>query len=309
MLKLQFRDRRRESVWLVDQTFSIGKSAKNSLMIDDASINERHVEIVNNNDQLTVTNTSNGAEVLLNGNPVTTTAKLKANDILSLGKIDLELIDPKAMLEQKTSSTASNHSTSWSIFSNASWLDQNRYMIGKKVIIGRDPVCDITLPLDHLSRKHVSLEVKNGQLYIQDLDSSNGTFLNGEKVKQSQVCSGDKIKLDVITFEVSGPSHDPNKTIIRTAPAKNETTEKKSRPTPSRLATKVEKVKSPPSKAKIKASAVTNKKRLASDGKQEWISGNIEAKQKPVNKSNKTAILTTIILVAIIAGAAIAMFA
>jgi len=309
MLKLQFRDRRRESVWLVDQTFTIGKAASNSLMIDDSSVHDFHVEIVNNHDQLMIVNlvdTESSETLRLNGKVVNSDSTLKAKDVITIGNIELELIDPKSLVEQQHSASTTNYSNGWSIYSSASWLDQNRFMIDKKTVIGRDASCDITLPLEHLSRKHVTLEVKNGQLHIQDLDSSNGTFLNGKQVKQSSLKTGDKIKLDVLTFEVSGPAHDPNKTIIRTAPLQNESkptaTSAKIAPKPKAQAKKPEQA----SKAKISSQngskntnkAKPHKKRLASDGKQEWISGNNKTNQNAKRKTSRTMAISFTLLIA-----------
>ncbi|KZY41770.1 MULTISPECIES: FHA domain-containing protein [unclassified Oleiphilus] len=306
MLKLQFRDRRRESVWLVDQNFTIGKAADNSLMINEKDILDHHIQITNTQEKLSLNNVSSSSNVLLNDKPVATNTSLKAGDVITIGSIELELIDPKSVNEQSNAGSTTNYSAGWSIYSSASWLDQSRFVINKRVVIGRDPSCDITLPLEHLSRKHVALEVKSGQLYMEDLDSSNGTFLNGRQVKQSAVKNGDKIKLDVLTFEVNGPAHDPNKTIIRSA--SDSTPPSTEKTSSSRLSTKIEQpekkpVKKPAPKQTAKPKPKAAKKRLASNGKQEWISGD----SKPTNK-NKSSSMTGIIIASIIAIAAITAF-
>lgn len=295
MLKLQFRDRRRESVWLVDKNFTIGKASENSLVINDPSVLDHHISLTNELDQITVNNTSQSSKVLVNGKPVAISTKISANDVLTLGSVELELIDPKSNTEKNEVERTTNYVQGWSIYSNASWLDQQRFLLGKKTIIGRDPSCDITLPLEHLSRKHVSIEIINGQLFLKDLDSSNGTFVNGNPASQIQLHPGDKIKLDVVTFEVSGPAkaHDPNKTIIRTAPAA--ATSKKP-PSKSRLTTKVENP-APPTKKPAKKPVA--KKRLASDGKQDWISNKQEDVKTDPPSSKKTVFVLGIAVVVI----------
>lgn len=283
MLKLQFRDRRQEAVWLVDQTFTIGKALTNSLMIDDESILEFHAEIINKSGQLSILNKTSSPTLWVNNKPVESQTNLGAEDIIKLGRIELELIDPKALLHKiKTKNIAAkNLNNSWVIHSKASWLKQNIFPIESKVVIGRDSACDITLPLEHLSRKHLELEVRSGHLFIRDLDSSNGTFLNGQRITASEIKPGDKIKLDVLTFEVSGPSHDSNKTIIRTVPPKPaiNTAKKPLNTANNEVAAKRKLARSNQSTKQTSA-----KKRLVSNGKQDWISDNIPEKKPKKSK-------------------------
>ena len=289
-------------MWLVDQNFTIGKAANNSLMINEKDILDHHVQITNALDKLVLENTSSSSNVLLNGKPVATQADLSANDLISIGSIELELIDPKSLNANRQSDVTTNFSSGWSIYSNASWLDQSRFSINKKTVIGRDPGCDITLPLEHLSRKHVVLEIKGGQLYVEDLDSSNGTFLNGKKVKQSIVNNGDKIKIDVLTFEVNGPAHDPNKTIIRTA--SDTASVKKKETSSSRVSTKVqhpEKKQTPNAKPKSKPNPV--KKRLVSDGKQDWIKEGDNAQTDSSSSKTGLIIIGAVVACSLVAAA------
>lgn len=293
MLKLQFKDRRRESVWLVDTKFSIGKSNNNSLMIDDPSIESSHAEIVNQQDQLRLVRKHPKAEIKVNGNSISSDTALNANDLITLGTVELELVDAQTLASTNNSKSA----PIWSIYSSASWLEKNNFVINKKTIIGRDPGCDICLNLDYLSRQHVSLEPQNGNLLIEDLNSSNGTFVNGERIHKSKLEPGDKIKLDVLTFEVRGPSgkaaSDPHKTIIRTAPApsalkstsSNETAINKDNTTQANI-----------------PKARPQRKKLASEGKQAWISGENQLKAKVDRNKGKGGLLFLLLGLTVVAG-------
>lgn len=53
---------------------------------------------------------------------------------------------------------------------------------GKPCIIGRIESCDLTLAEDMVSRAHASLTTEGKIVRVQDLDSTNGTFLNGRRV-------------------------------------------------------------------------------------------------------------------------------
>ena len=63
----------------------------------------------------------------------------------------------------------------------------------KQIVIGRSSELDMVLVEDMVSRKHAKLTVGGGKITIEDLGSTNGTFVNGEKVKSSRVKEGDRI--------------------------------------------------------------------------------------------------------------------
>ena len=63
------------------------------------------------------------------------------------------------------------------------------------VIIGRGEDADLLLPNISVSRHHAEVAVKNGQVTIKDLESSNGTIVNGKSVTVAQLNSGDEIVL------------------------------------------------------------------------------------------------------------------
>jgi hypothetical protein len=63
----------------------------------------------------------------------------------------------------------------------------------KQVVIGRSSELDMVLVEDMVSRKHAKITFTAGKITIEDLGSTNGTFVNGEKVKQSRLKEGDRI--------------------------------------------------------------------------------------------------------------------
>ncbi|MCA1826213.1 MAG: FHA domain-containing protein [Myxococcales bacterium] len=75
-----------------------------------------------------------------------------------------------------------------------------RLRVGKNVI-GTAADCDIVLSDKKLSRKHATIRYEGGEFQIADLDSSNGTFVNDEKVQKHDLIDNDIIKLGDIEFE------------------------------------------------------------------------------------------------------------
>lgn len=68
--------------------------------------------------------------------------------------------------------------------------------------LGRDPNCSIPIKVQGVSKKHVSITVAKDAIYIKDLGSSNGTFLNGKIINRGTAKNGDKITLPDTIMQV-----------------------------------------------------------------------------------------------------------
>jgi len=77
-------------------------------------------------------------------------------------------------------------------------------------VIGRREDCDFRIPLGDVSRKHCRLIKDDGTLRIEDLGSSNGTFINGERVQQAELHAGDTLQVGPVVFvaQVDGQPED-----------------------------------------------------------------------------------------------------
>ena len=62
-----------------------------------------------------------------------------------------------------------------------------------ELVIGRASDLDLVLIEDMVSRKHAKITVQDGMISIADLGSTNGTFVNGERVKKAQLKMGDRV--------------------------------------------------------------------------------------------------------------------
>lgn len=63
----------------------------------------------------------------------------------------------------------------------------------KQIVIGRSSELDMVLVEDMVSRKHAKISIAEDKITIEDLGSTNGTFVNGEKVRQARLKEGDRI--------------------------------------------------------------------------------------------------------------------
>ncbi len=232
MLKIRFKDNKYNAVWLVEPKITIGRSATNALVIDDPLASDIHLEVLVDNEHLTLRNLIPTQPVLVNGQPVNGACELKPDDQITLGTVELVVIDPKkearAVAEEASNVTQlrAPKATGWSLKANHSALANRVFPLKEINVIGRASECDISLAAAHLSRRHAQLQVIDGMLFVKDLDSANGTYLNGKRVAEARVKRGDELRFDALSFGVMGPSDDLAKTAVRKAsPPKPEVAE------------------------------------------------------------------------------------
>lgn len=69
-----------------------------------------------------------------------------------------------------------------------------------RVVIGRQPDCQIRLPDSGVSRQHCELLLDSGSPVLKDLGSSNGTYVNRRRISQTELSAGDLIAIGPFVF-------------------------------------------------------------------------------------------------------------
>jgi hypothetical protein len=72
----------------------------------------------------------------------------------------------------------------------------------KEIVVGRSSDLDMVLVEEMVSRKHARIAYENEAIVIEDLGSTNGTFVNGEKIKRAQLKEGDRVLIGTSILKV-----------------------------------------------------------------------------------------------------------
>jgi pSer/pThr/pTyr-binding forkhead associated (FHA) protein len=79
------------------------------------------------------------------------------------------------------------------------------FELGQELTVGRAAGCQITLDDSYASQLHARVFQRDGLLYVEDLGSTNGSFLNGKKVTSPVTLErGDHLKVGNTVLEVAG---------------------------------------------------------------------------------------------------------
>ena len=71
-----------------------------------------------------------------------------------------------------------------------------------EIVIGRSSELDMVLVEDMVSRRHAKISVESGDIFLEDLGSTNGSFVNGEKISRTKLGEGDRILIGTSIIKV-----------------------------------------------------------------------------------------------------------
>jgi pSer/pThr/pTyr-binding forkhead associated (FHA) protein len=80
------------------------------------------------------------------------------------------------------------------------------YPLVGPTVVGRAPECVLRLDESGLSRQHARLVPTAEGMQVEDLGSTNGTFINGKRIQRGFASPGDEIGFDTLRFRLTSPS-------------------------------------------------------------------------------------------------------
>lgn len=92
----------------------------------------------------------------------------------------------------------------WIITAETGPLSGLSYGVTDGIVVGRSLESDLALINPQISRRHARFELKDEQLFVEDLDSNLGTVVNGRAITECQsLKAGDEVRFHDIVFRVA----------------------------------------------------------------------------------------------------------
>jgi pSer/pThr/pTyr-binding forkhead associated (FHA) protein len=212
MLTLRIRDHQGKVVKeipLADGAHSIGRSPENAVVLKDSSLAREHAEWIIQANSCLIRDVGGG--VLYNNEKVTE-AELKPGDIVVLGRLSCEI----CWDEGKGSKMGEDQLGQLAIIypkemSGILFLEKN------EMTMGRVPECDIQVMDKQASRQHAKISLREHVYVLDDLQSANGTWINGKRVTTHLLCVGDVIQIGALQYRFSLCAKNVSEALKRTS--------------------------------------------------------------------------------------------
>ena len=116
--------------------------------------------------------------------------------------IRMIFLDIRTMYRKKSGGLADAYLKLINLRQELDYAVEESYEVSDTELIGRGKRCDISIGDKYLSTKNSRIFKKSGKFYIEDLESTNGTYLNGEALTDQAVelLDGDKITVGRTNF-------------------------------------------------------------------------------------------------------------
>lgn len=172
-------DGRTRTIVLTREPLTIGRHPTNDVVIDIATVSAEHavIEFVDGNYRLTDRGSKNGTFV--NGQRISI-GMLNDGDIIRIG-------------DTRGNSVSLTYNTGHA--PQATAVESFDLAAHDTLTIGRDPECDLTLDSPLVSRRHARLERTGPTHVLNDLGSTNGTYVNSRRIDRQTLRAGDIVQI------------------------------------------------------------------------------------------------------------------
>ncbi len=188
---------------LTSGELTVGRDQDRQLQLASASVSRRHARLVQNGAQVLLFDEGSANGVLVNGTRISgpTPVDLHARIEIADFRLVLEPLVPE-VTPSVPAFAASPAGESLRLVAQGGPFAGRVFSLVGEMMVGRAAENQLVLDDPSLSRKHARLVGNGRRLEIEDLGSSNGTFLNGRKVGRATAGPGDTLRFGELSFRV-----------------------------------------------------------------------------------------------------------
>ncbi|GAB2660879.1 FHA domain-containing protein [Arenimonas aestuarii] len=218
-MKLVFPNGEHPQVLLSHGVNRIGSAAEGAVILQAEGVVAHHCEIHVTTTGANLQVPAEGGPVSVNGKPVSDIMALRAGDMIGIGPVQARfaIVEAARSAPAAGGGSAANEDgdngatrvrmavpkfvlrgVSGAVFGKV-------YPVTGPVVIGRADEADISVAAEEISRRHALVKPTPDGLQVEDLGSSNGTYINGKRIQQGFLKPGDELRLDSVRLILVAP--------------------------------------------------------------------------------------------------------
>src|SRR4051794_2435434 len=182
----------------------LGRESGADVVLTDPSsqVSRRHARIVIRGTEAVLEDLVSTNGTFVNGQRLDGPYVLRAGDKVTLGGCTVEFVPAPVAAPTVTGNGAEGTLT----IVDGPGADESTKVHGSATI-GRDEGVDLRVRDTEVSRRHAKVTVQDGNAWVDDLHSLNGTYVNGERVVERQnLAGGDRIQVGPAIIELTLPA-------------------------------------------------------------------------------------------------------
>jgi len=225
-MRLHFPNKEHADVIVAPGDTSIGSAADNNIVVTAPGVAPHHVSLAVSERSIVLSVRDAQARIHVNARPVREKALLRLGDSVSLETVQFMLkpdrddairtkvpsgkagiVTPAPGSEDELNSTRARLVPPKVVLRGVSGSYFGKIIaVRGRLVIGRGNDCDLILDEPEMSRRHAVIENSGDGIYLRDLGSANGTFVNGVQVRDAVLHPDDQIAFDQNRFLLEAPS-------------------------------------------------------------------------------------------------------
>ncbi|MFC1502503.1 FHA domain-containing protein, partial [bacterium] len=207
-----------------DLPVEIGRKSENHIVLDEKNVSRKHARIVMKENQYFIEDLGSTGGTQLNGEAVTE-KDIHTGDVIQIGGYQLSFdsgnpedertvfeADESTVLEEGTALDEDRtqfyeEPSAKLVVVKSDNLEGDIELGEGEMVFGREDTADVALDDKRASREHCKIFLAENQFTIADLGSSNGTFVNGQKISEKALENGDRIQIGstMLEFQAEKP--------------------------------------------------------------------------------------------------------